>query len=240
MNPRQRRGAILMVLSAFAAVVLFVTVTRYVSSVNSQIAPTVTVYQAAKNLDAYAIIKPEELKQVEIPKRYASDKTLEDKSQLVGRRIAFNIASGTYVGSDMLLPPSSLNENEREIAMTVDAKTGIAGRVKSGDFVDVYAVFGEAGQGSSQVLVRSVRVVSVGGIETASEKTSKNELQQSQVLPVTLALEPSDALKVTYADSFATTVRLVGLPQGIQNQNRDTEPSRIDNDSLNLPKVAAR
>ena len=236
MNPRQRRGAILMVLAAFAALALLVTVTQYVSSVNSQVAPTVTVFQAAKDLSAYGTIRADELKAVKVPSRYVSDQTIQDKEQLVGRRIGFNIASGTYFGSDMLLPPSSLNENEREIALTVDAKTGIAGRIKSGDFVDVYAVFGEAGQGSSQVLVRSVRVVSVGGIETASEKTSKNELQQSQVLPVTLALEPNDALKVIYADAFAATVRLVGLPQGIQNQNRDSEPSRVDNDSLKLPK----
>jgi len=235
-NPRQRRGAILMILSAFAALVLFVTVTRYVSSVNSQIAPTVTVFKASKDIQAYAIIKPSEVTSVKIPRRFASQKTLQDKEHLVGRRISFNIASGTYFGSDMLLPPSSLNENEREIAMTVDAKTGIAGRVKSGDFVDVYAVFGEAGFGSSRVLVRSVRVVSVGGIETTSEKTSKNELQESQVLPVTLALEPDDALKVTYADAFATTVRLVGLPHGIQNQNRDREPSRVDDNSLRLPR----
>ncbi len=236
MNPRQRRGAMLMILAAFAALALFVTVTRYVSSVNSQVAPTVTVYQAAKNIQAYQVIEPSEIKSVKIPRRFMSDKAIVDKQQLVGRRVSFNVSSGTYLGSDMLLAPSSLNENEREIAMTVDAKTGIAGRVKSGDFVDVYAVFGDQGSGVSKVLVRNVRVVSVGGVETSSEKTSQNELQETQVLPVTLALEPDDALKVTYADSFAQSVRLVGLPQGIENQSRGNEPSTVDNNSLDLPK----
>lgn len=236
MNPRQRRGAMLMVLATFAAFALFVTVTRYVSSVNSQIAPTVTVFQAAKNIRAYDVIEPNQIKAITIPRRYVSDKTVLDKQQLVGRRVSFNVSSGTYLGSDMLLSPSSLNEDEREIAMTVDAKTGIAGRVKSGDFVDVYAVFGDQGSGVSKVLVRNVRVVSVGGVENSSQKTSQNELQETQVLPVTLALQPKDALKVTYADSFAQSVRLVGLPQGIQNQSRGSEPSTIDNNSLDLPK----
>lgn len=240
MNPRQRRGAMLMVLAAIAALALFVTVTRYVSSVNSQIAPTVIAYQAARNLDAYHVIQANEIKRVEIPQRFVSEKTIRDKEQLIGRRVSFNVSSGTYLGSDMLLNPSTLDDNEREIAMTVDAKTGIAGRVKSGDFVDVYAVFGEETDGASRVLVRNVRVVSVGGVETTSEKTSQDELEETRVLPVTLALAPADALKVTYADAFAQSVRLVGLPQGIQNQRRTDEPSSIDNDSLNLPKGDGR
>ena len=236
MNPRQRRGAILMALSAIAALVLFITVTNYVSSVNSKVAPTVTVYKASKNLNAFSVVEADSIDAAKIPRRYVSDKTVTDQEQLIGRRINFNVASGTYLGSDMLLPPSTLNDNEREIALTVDAKTGIAGRVKSGDLVDVYAVFGEQGFGTSQVLVRNVRIVSVGGVETTSETTNRDELEETQVLPVTLALEPNDALRVTYADAFAISVRLVGLPSGIAGQNRDKEPNSVDNDSLDLPK----
>ena len=36
MNPRQRRGALLMVLSGIAAVLVFVGVSSYVASVNSR------------------------------------------------------------------------------------------------------------------------------------------------------------------------------------------------------------
>jgi pilus assembly protein CpaB len=235
-NPRQRRGAFLMVLAALAAVALFITVTRYVSSVNSQIAPTVTVYQAADDLQAYATIDAASIEKVEIPRKYAPKSAIADAKEVIGRRVSFNIASGTYLGSDMILPPSSLNQNEREIALTVDSKTGIAGRVRSGDFVDVYAVFGEEGSGTSRVLVRSVRVVSVGGVETRREPTSRDELDEQQVVPVTLALEPDDALRVTYADAFALSVRLVGLPPGIQNDNRSKEPSGVDTETLRLPE----
>jgi pilus assembly protein CpaB len=136
----------------------------------------------------------------------------------------------------MLLPPSSLNRDEREIALTVDAKTGIAGRVRSGDFVDVYAVFGEDAQrGASRVLVRGVRVVSVRGVETRRETSSRDELEQQQVIPVTLALKPTAALAVTYADAFAKTVRLVGLPPEANAQNRSSERSSVDADDLSLP-----
>jgi pilus assembly protein CpaB len=138
----------------------------------------------------------------------------------------------------MLLPPSELNPDEREIAIEVDGVTGIAGRIASGDFVDIYAVFGspDGSTGNSQVLVQNVRVVSVGGRQTRSKETAEGALRQADVLPVTVALEPEDALKVTYADSFALAVRLVGLPPGITTEDRSDEMDSVDATGLGLPR----
>ncbi|MEK8227385.1 hypothetical protein NKG05_16710 [Oerskovia sp. M15] len=63
-----------------------------------------------------------------------------------------------------------------------------------------------------QVLVRSVRVVSVAGSQVKVDEES--DTGQQNVIPVTLALQPNDALAVTYAAAFAQEVRLVGLPTG--------------------------
>lgn len=236
MNPRQRRGVIFMLLAGLLAVVLFFVAVSYVSSVNAQVSPTTRVYRADRDLTAYSVIKEEDLQAVSVPEKWTAAEAEGDVSALVGRRVAFNVSSGTFFSSDMLLAPSALNEDEREIALTVDAKTGIAGRVRSGDFVDVYATFGDsADTGASKVLVQGVRVVSVQGVETRSETNSREQLEQKQVVPVTLALGPSDALAVTYADSFAASVRLVGLPPGANGKNRSKEPNQVDRRDLKLP-----
>jgi pilus assembly protein CpaB len=47
------------------------------------------------------------------------------------------------------------------------------------------------------------------------------------VIPVTLALSPTAALAVTYANSFAEEVRLVGLPPGVA-QDRSKERKTFD------------
>lgn len=237
MNPRQRRGVLFLLLAGLGALVVFVMVTRYVGGVNSQVAPLVTVYQAAKNIPAYREIRSSDVVTVDMPERYVPPQALREGDVLTGRRIGFNIARGTIVGTDMLLPASDLNADEREIAIEVDAVTGIAGRVASGDFVDIYAVFATPdGTGTSQVLVQNVRVVSVGGRTTRSKETAEGALREADVLPVTVALRPDDALKVTYADSFAAAVRLVGLPPGIQTQDRRREPGSVDAGSLGLPQ----
>jgi pilus assembly protein CpaB len=175
---------------------------------------------------------------VEIPERYVTAQTLREGSELAGQRVGFTVAKGTFIGADMLLPPSELNADEREIAIEVDAVTGIAGRIASGDYVDIYAVFAdpEGHTGNSQVLVQNVRVVSVGGRQTRSKETAEGALREADVLPVTVALEPEDALKVTYADSFATAVRLVGLPPGITTADRTGELDSVDSSSLGIKR----
>jgi pilus assembly protein CpaB len=80
-------------------------------------------------------------------------------------------------------------------------------------------------------------VVSVRGVETRSETNSREELEERQVVPVTLALRPKDALAVTYADSFADSVRLVGLPPGANGKNRSGEDTHVDRRDLDLPKA---
>ncbi|QNN54154.1 Flp pilus assembly protein CpaB [Nocardioides mesophilus] len=228
MNPRQRRGVLFILLAGLGALVVFFMVARYVGNVNSQVAPLVTVYKAATNIPAYRELSSANVVAVQIPQRYVPPRTLREGAQLSGQRVGFTVAKGTLIGSDMLLPPSELNDNEREIAIQVDAVTGIAGRVATGDFVDIYAVFArENGGGTSSVLVQNVRVVSVGGRQTRSRETGEGALREQQILPVTVALEPEDALKVTYADSFAVAVRLVGLPPGIQTEDRTEELSSV-------------
>lgn len=238
MNPRQRRGVLFLLLAGLGALVVFLMVARYVAGVNSQVAPMVTVYQAARNIPAYRELTQDNVVAVEIPERYVPPQTLRDGAQLSGRRVGFTVAKGTFIGADMLLPPSELNADEREIAIEVDAVTGIAGRIASGDYVDIYAVFAdpEGRSGNSQVLVQNVRVVSVGGRQTRSKETAEGALREAEVLPVTVALEPEDALKVTYADSFATAVRLVGLPPGITTSDRTGEMDSVDSSALGLQR----
>lgn len=235
MNPRQRRGVLLLLLSGLGALALFAVTTNYVSGVNARVAPLVTVYAASQDLPAYTQLTEDTVEAVEVPERWAPRTTVREVADLVGRRVAYGIEAGTWVGTDALLPPSAIGDDEREIAIQVDAVTGIAGRVAPGDLVDVYAIFGTAEDGVSRNLVRNVRVISVGGQQTRTSTDGQGALADEAVVPVTLALDPQEALSVTYADAFAVSVRLVGLPPGIESQDRADESDRVDNRQLGIP-----
>ena len=229
MNPRQRRGALLMLLAGLSAVVVFGVVTSYVAEVNSQVGSEVTVYRAARALPAFASLTEGDLEMVSIPKRWVSDSALMADGELTGRKLGVNLERGTVVTRDVLVPPSELSPTEREIAINVDAVTGVAGRVAPGDLVDIYSVFAEVPGLTKQVrvLVRNVRVVSVGGRQTLDGSLEEVDEGPKDVVPVTLALEPNETLAVSYAAAFAKEVRLVRLPSG-NTENRRGETDLYD------------
>ena len=165
MNPRQRRGVLLMVLSGIAAVLVFIGVSSYVASVNSRVGPMVTVYRVTTDLPAFTTLSSENTEPAEVPERWAADNTVLRSADIDGRVIATPMTAGSPVSLDILVPPSDLDPTEREIAVNVDAVTGLAGRVRPGDRVDVYAVFSEVPglAKQSRILVQNVRVVSVQG-----------------------------------------------------------------------------
>lgn len=215
-----------MVLAALSAILVFVGVSSYVANVNSKVGPMVTIYQVTKDLAAFTILSSENTEPVQVPERWAAGNTVLKSQDIDGRVIATPLAAGAAVSLDGLVPPSDLDPSEREIAVNVDAVTGLAGRVRPGDRVDVYAVFADVPglTKQSRILVENVRVVSVAGqqqVQSPDAKTIQN------VIPVTLALQPNAALSVTYANSFAKEVRLVGLPPGVA-QDRSKEKSTFD------------
>jgi pilus assembly protein CpaB len=219
-----------MVLSVVAALLVFVGVSTYVSNVNSKVGPLVTVYHVTKDLPAFTTLSSENTEPVQVPERWATDNTVLKSQDVDGRVIATPLSAGSPISLDLLVPPSDLDPGEREVAVNVDAVTGLAGRIRPGDRVDVYATFANVPglPKQARILVENVRVVSVLGqqqVQSPDAKTIQN------VIPVTLALQPDAALSVAYANSFAKEVRLVGLPPGVA-QDRSRERKTFDASEL--------
>jgi pilus assembly protein CpaB len=214
------------------AVGTFLAVTSYTASVNSQVGSRVTVYRATQPIEAYTALSATNLEPAEVPQRWVSKTAILSLKDLQGRRIGFRLTAGTILSSDMLIPPSDLSPTEREVAINVNSVTGVAGRVRPGDRVDIYAVFADVPglPKGVRVLVRNIRVVSIAGQQTVT-KQSQNGASQQSVVPVTLALEPTGALSVTYAAAFAQEVRLVALPLDV-GTNRAREKNTYDAGNL--------
>ena len=221
-----------MAVALLVAVGTFVAVSTFVANVNSQVGQRVTVYQARQPIDPYTPLSADVVEPVEVPRRWVSESSILALSELNGRRIGFRVNAGTTISSDMLIPNSSLSSTERELAINVNPVTGVAGRVRPGDRVDVYAVFGDVPGLPKQVriLQRNVRIVSIAGPQTVTQQNAQGT-RESEVIPVTLAVEPEAALSITYASAFAQEVRLVALPSDV-GVNRTNESDTFDASKL--------
>lgn len=228
MNPRQRRGVVMLVLAALGACVVFIGVASYVAQVNAEVGPRTTVYVAAKDIPSFTAITPELVEAKSIPAKYVVDTSVTKESDFLGQKSMGTIEAGSYLSRDMLTPSSSLEDGMREISINFDAQDGINGRVRPGDRVDVIAAFAARQSTENQadqsvrkaelpynvagVVVSQALVVSVGSRTTTGIDVggaAEGNVDPQQVVPVTFALSVADATKLAYAEAFSVKMRIM-------------------------------
>jgi len=223
MNPRQRRGILLLTLAALGLLGVFVLVAGYVADVRAEVDPKVTVLALAKPAERDKAISDDMVKTMELPRRWAPQTALRDRARLIGQVAMADIPAGSVLQEGMIGSPPELASGEREIAILVDAETGVAGKISPGSIVDIVATFpGDQQQGvkaESNVVVPGARIIDVGRPELkGGNGVQEQAADPAQVVPVTFALQPREALTVTYAESFAAEVRLALLRPGEESE----------------------
>ncbi|WP_017569970.1 RcpC/CpaB family pilus assembly protein [Nocardiopsis halotolerans] len=212
MNPRQRRGVLLMVVAAIGAVAVFASVFTYLNGQRERLGDFATVLRLTEPVDAYQPIGEETVERVEVPSMYFDPEVfLSDLSevevpadqQLVA---ASHLEPGVYLQHGMVRPEPTLTTGEREIAIMVNAETGVAGKVRRGSFVDIYGTFPavDHGEACAVRVITEVEVLDIGELRTREDEGGG----VSGVVPVTFRLEPQTALRLAYAEEFSTGLRL--------------------------------
>lgn len=210
MNPRQRRGVLLVGLAIVGALAVFVSVVNYVSEVQSRVGPMTSVLRLATDAAPYAEMTADMVERVELPERWSLDNALTDPVELTGLVTPVGLPVGTVLQQGMLVEPPSLRPGERETAILVDAETGVAGKIGRGSIVDVFATFPSEDEVPAQavIMVENARILDVGVPASTAEPNPTGGFSEGQVVPVTFALSPSESLSLAYVRSFAANVTL--------------------------------
>jgi pilus assembly protein CpaB len=215
MNPKQRKGLVLLAVAGVGAVGVMTSVSRYVSTVKTQVGAMTTVLRLGKDLPAFKPLTADMVEGASVPQRWAPKTALRQPGDVLGRVAPSDLPRGSLLLKGMLQPPPELQPGQREVAIMLDAETGVAGKVEPGSVVDIFATF-DGNQGTvsrSQIIVAGAKVIEVGLPTTKETPTKTGFGEQGKVIPVTFALSVQDSLVLTYAESFATKVR-VGLVSG--------------------------
>lgn len=223
MNPRQRRGVLLMIVAVIGAVAVFFTVVSYVNTLRAEIGEYKTVLTLKQDVPAYSAVTPEMVEETQVPKKFFKKTFVTDiYDEIPPGSVGVSstkLPKGAMIQKGMIIPSPELASGEREIAIMVDAETGVAGKVRSGSKVDIYATFddqqgspvGKEGSCAMRVLT-DVRVLDVGVVR--SETDPKNGATGGSV-PVTFQLDSDQTLLLTYAESFSASLRLALIsPEG--------------------------
>jgi len=218
MNSRQRRGVILLILSVLCALGAFAGVLSVVHDVNSKVGPEVTAYRVRSDVKPYTALDAGQFEKIRMPKRWLSGTAVTDLRQLQGKTAVTTLRAGSLLQSDMIVDQPALQPGQQEVAIMIDAATGVAGKITPGSRVNVYATFAGKKEGDpdqSKIIVTDARVLDVGRITALDPDAAKNNPQQpSEAVPITFALSALDAQRITYAESFAQRVRLALVAPG--------------------------
>ncbi|WUH97450.1 Flp pilus assembly protein CpaB [Spirillospora sp. NBC_00431] len=198
-----------MILAVLGAVFVFVSVVGYVGSVRAEVGQMTQVLQLTKPVSAFSPIDGSMVRKARIPSKWASASMLTEAKQLNGKAAVTNIQQGAYVDKGMLTDRPTLQPGQREIASLINAETGVAGQVRPGMTVDIYATFQEQQQNRQRAC--ALRIISRALVKEVGQLKSQqgaNANDVDQVVPITFVLSAEDSLKLTHAESFAQEVRL--------------------------------
>jgi pilus assembly protein CpaB len=200
---------------------VFVLIAQYVASVREQVDPKVELLSLTKPVAANESVTDDMVRRVEMPRRWAPATALRDPGELAGVVAGTDLRKGSLLQRGMLVPPPDLGPGEREVAILVDAETGVAGKIGPGKLVDIVATFPASDRKApqSRVVVPGARIIEVGEPRLKGGNNLREQQQDpTQVVPVTFALTPQEVLQVTYAESNAAEVRLSLLRPGEQSE----------------------
>ncbi|MFE5805185.1 Flp pilus assembly protein CpaB [Streptomyces sp. NPDC056491] len=215
MNSRQRRGVILLLLSVLCALGAFAGVLVVIGDVNSKVGAEVVAYRAKGDIAPYSPLAAGQFEEVRIPKRWLSGTAVTDLGVLKDKIALTTLKKGSLLQADMFVDRPQLQPGEQEIAIMIDAATGVAGKITSGAKVNILATFKGAKDtdpSRSVIIVANARVLGVGRL-TALDKDSDRK-GSAEAVPITFALSTKDTQRVAYAESFAEHVRLALVAPG--------------------------
>ncbi|RLL68693.1 Flp pilus assembly protein CpaB [Streptomyces sp. Z26] len=225
MNSRQRRGVLLIAISALCALGVFAGVLAVIRNVESKVGPETTAYELTSDIPAYESLDRDRFKKVSMPERWLPDTAVTDLDDLRGKIAVNPLRKGSLLQSDMVADRPALKPGQQEIAIMIDSSTGVAGKINPGNKVNIYATFegDRAGAGGkdqpsqSKVIVNDAQVIDVGELtpfKEGGDDDARTREREREGVPITFALSTSDAQRVAYAESFAEHVRLALVAPG--------------------------
>ncbi|MGW0336895.1 Flp pilus assembly protein CpaB [Streptomyces sp. NPDC003011] len=217
MNSRQRRGVILLLLSVLCALGAFAGVLSVINDVQSKVGPEVAAYRLKTSVPPYTSLSAGQFEKTEMPERWLPDTAVTDLADIRGKIAVTTLKAGSLLQSDMIVDQPALRPGQQEVAIMIDAATGVAGKITPGATVNVYATFEGQREGDpaqSKVIVTNAKVIDVGRLTALKPDESDRTRQDTEAVPITFALTTVDAQRITYAESFAEEVRLALVAPG--------------------------
>lgn len=173
---------------------------------------------AARDLTRDTTIEASDFVTELFPVKWAPDDAIsqDQADSLVGMKLVTDVRSGQpllHLHLRALDPPgvSTLLEPElKAVSIAVDPSSAASGLIRGGDRVDLFVSLDHQGKRLTIGLLQSVRVLGVGHLSMTNHRMDSTS--SSQEAHVTLAVSPSEAVKLVAAREAGTISAVLSSP----------------------------
>jgi pilus assembly protein CpaB len=212
-----------------------------IQDVESKVGPEVTAYEVAEKIAPYQPLREDQFREIQLPERYLPDSAITDLDGLADKVAVGPLAVGSLLQSDMVSDRPELTEGQQEIAIMIDASTGVAGKIYPGATINMYGAYtfedrGEESDGERvevvRLMVNNATVIDVGDLTEIED-----DRERVEAVPITFALDNLDAQRVTFAEAFAEQIRLALVAPGDDDEIPESERTyTLVGDILGIPQ----
>lgn len=221
----KRRAIIFISLSLLLALLAGVIFLQKVKALNNQLGDTTPVYVASAEIPSRALIKPDQVKAIEIPNKYVTDSHITNKKNLINKVSVVPLTPDDIIMKNMLKDVSTLqNQNNRLISMIASEKVRFDQELNDLDRVDIIVSQKIDGQPKTELFMSDVPVAMVARGENKSFKG------------VALEVPIEDAPKLIHVQNYADSVRILKANVG---QGEKKKPQENDQKEATQEKPAS-
>jgi Flp pilus assembly protein CpaB len=228
----KRKAIIFITLSVLLALLAGVMFLQKVKALNTQLGDTTPVFVAKTEIPSREVIKPDQVKTIEIPNKYITDKHIVDKDKLVNRVSIIPLSPDDIITTSMLKEASTVrDQNNRLVTVMASEKVTFDQKLDALDRVDIIISHKFEDKPKTELFMSDVLVSMVA-------------LKDEKFKGVALEVTAEDAPKLIHMQNYADSVRILKANVGkadstnTPEKKEETKPTEKTAPSTKAPEKA--
>lgn len=204
----KRRAIIFISISLLLAVAAGFFVLQKVSELNADLGGMTEVYVAADDIPSRTVIKPEQVKAIEIPNRYVNESYVLNVEDLINKVLVVPLKEDEVITQPMIKPVSTAtDENSRLVMITQTENVSFDTQLEALDRVDIIVSHKFDGNPVTESFKKDVKVARI---------LQSDKKFSGIVVEVPFEAAPEIIHMQNYADSMRVLKANVGLEEEVQ------------------------
>lgn len=215
----KRKAIIFITLSVLLAILAGVMFLQKVKALNNQLGDTTPVYVAKTEIPSREVIKPSQVKTIEIPNKYITDKHIVDKKELANRVSIIPLSPDDVITTSMLKEASTVrDQNNRLVTVMSSEKVSFDQQLELSDRVDIIISHKFEDKPKTELFMSDVLVSMVAS-------------NDGKFKGVALEVSAEDAPKLIHMQNYADSVRILKANVGrsdSESEQKGSEESKTE------------